>query len=37
MNDSASWAKASRCYELLEAMDDVNEFELWVESSKYYE
>ena len=30
MNDSVSWAQASRCYELLKDMEDINNPYPWV-------
>ena len=37
MNDSESWAKGSRSYEKVRAVDDMNDSRLWVEAFRDYE
>ena len=36
MNNSTSWAQASRCYELLKAMEDMNDLEPWSQGFRFY-
>ena len=36
MNDSESWAQASRFYEQLKAVVDMKDSELWVQGSRSY-
>ena len=37
MNNSASWAPTSRCYEQLKAMDNFNDSRSWAQGFRCYE
>ena len=37
MNDSGSWAKGSRSYEKVRAMDDINNSKSWAQAFRDYE